>query len=117
MRKLIFMLVIALALCAPASADIVLDLDLKEGDQQVRKTEVKPGKTLKIEVFAQKGARDIQGVEIILRFNPEKVTYKSFKEAGLMEGAMLLPSKTSPGEAKISLGFLGKKSQIGRAHV
>lgn len=112
MIKCIWLLaaIVALTLSATASADIVLDLNLKEGDQKVREARVKPGKTVQIEVFAQKGAQDIQGVEIVLRFDAKKITYKDFKESGLMEGAFSLPAKTIPGQARISLGFLGKKS-------
>ncbi|MGA1197925.1 MAG: cohesin domain-containing protein, partial [Candidatus Latescibacterota bacterium] len=109
-NSMLFALVLAAALATTASANIVLDLDTKEGDQNIRTKPVQPGDTIEIELIAQKGAQGIAGFEVVVKFDSQKFTYKDYQKGGLMAAAFPLPAaKTSDG-VRISVGILGGQS-------
>ena len=46
---------------------------------------------MQIELVALQGAMEIEGFEVILKFDHNKVQFKGFTPKGLMTGAMALP--------------------------
>ena len=109
-KHLLFAVAFIANLSIAASANMVIDLDPKEGDQKVREAQVKPGEARNLELVAQKGAQDIEGFEIQLRFDPKNFEFKGFQPGGLMAGAIALPPQKTGDGVKISVGFLGRKS-------
>lgn len=95
---------------ATASANIVLDLDLNEGDQGLMSQPIQPGDVVEIELIAQQGAQDIAGFEVAIKFDSEQFIFKSYQKGGLMASAIPLPAAPTAEGVKISAGFLGGKS-------
>ena len=97
-------------LSATASANIILDLDLAEGDQGLTSKQVQPGDVVEIELIAQQGAQDIAGFEIVLQFDNQALKFSGYQQGGLMASAISLPASETQTGTKISAGFLGGKS-------
>ncbi len=91
-------------LSAAASAEFVLDLDPREGDQNVREMQVRPGDLLDLELVALSGAQDLEGFDVQLRFEPDHFEYASFQPDGLMSGTDALPLQKTDDGVRISAG-------------
>ena len=101
---------LVLGLSSFAFAQMALDLDTKRpGDDGVREGVFKPGDTVTIELVALKGAKGIIGFQIQVKLDPTQATFKGFKPAGLMAGAMPIINPLKDG-AEISAALLGKTS-------
>ncbi|MDP6040901.1 MAG: hypothetical protein QGG64_20290 [Candidatus Latescibacteria bacterium] len=109
-KYLLFVVGFIASLSAAASANIVIDLDSKEGDQNVREAQVKPGEIINLELVAQSGAQDIEGFEVQMHFDPNNFAFRGFQPGGLMTGAIALPPQKTSDGVKLSVGFLGRKS-------
>jgi len=110
LTKAVFVCAFTSALAATASANIVLDLDLNEGNQGVTSKQVQPGDIVEIELIAQQGALDIAGFEVAIKFDPQQFIFQGYQKGGLMAAAISLPAAPTADGAKISAGFLGGKS-------
>jgi hypothetical protein len=108
--KMLLALVLASALVTTASANIILDLDTKEGDQGIKTKPVKAGDTIEIELIAQKGAQGIAGFEVVVKFDSQKFMYKDYQLGGLMASAFPLPASKSADGVRLSVGILGGQS-------
>ena len=101
---------LVLGLSSFAFAQMALDLDTKRpGDDGVREGVFKPGDTVTIELVALKGAKGIIGFQVQVKLDPTQATFKGFKPAGLMAGAMPIINPLKDG-AEISAALLGKTS-------
>ncbi|MFT5368870.1 MAG: hypothetical protein ACI8V2_003842 [Candidatus Latescibacterota bacterium] len=110
LTKTIFAIALSSVLGTAASANIVLDLDLNEGNQGLITRQVQIGDIVEIELIAQQGAQDIAGFEVVIKFDGQQFIFNGYQRGGLMASAISLPAAPTADGVKISAGFLGGKS-------
>jgi len=110
LTKTIFAIALSSVLGTAASANIVLDLDLNEGNQGLITRQVQIGDIVEIELIAQQGAQGIAGFEVVIKFDGQQFIFNGYQRGGLMASAIALPAAPTADGVKISAGFLGGKS-------
>ena len=108
--QILFASVFAFTFAGSAGAELVLDLDTSPGDQGVREQQVKPGEMVTIELVALNDAMGINGVEVFLRYDHDKVVFKAFNVGGLLTGGFSLGSQKTDDGSKFSVGMVGRTS-------
>ena len=126
-KKALLSAALIFGIAATTFAQMRLDLDQKPGDQRLWAEKSKPGEMKTVQLLAVSGAKDIQGFEIELWFNPKKVTVKSFQPSDsytldrIMADAEVLSMQTlkpgnvqgrkRPGGVKLRVGYQNKSQR------
>ncbi|MFT5366220.1 MAG: hypothetical protein ACI8V2_001167 [Candidatus Latescibacterota bacterium] len=87
---------------------VALDLDLTPGDQGTRQSSTTPksGDIVEIDLVAVSGALDALGVNVVLSFDSNVLTFKGFAASDIFTGGLPITVPGS-GSVQISLALLG----------
>ena len=91
---------------------VALDLDLTTGDQGTRQSTTTPkaGDVVEIDLVSVSGALDAVGVNVVLSYDSNALTFKGFAASDIFTGALpiTVPGK---GSVQISLALVGTSAQ------